>query len=367
MRIITTVCWLVTGFVLTGLAVWFLTGTVFGFQVETRGFRLPFSLGFGGWDSVTGAYELAGAYGEPAAGINSLEIDWISGMVTVMPHDGADISITEYSRRELRDDETLRFDRSGGTLKIWFRERGAAGNIVIGNVPSKQLEVLVPRALYKDLSAFTVDSVSARVIADGLGAGVCKVKTTSGGISLSNVSSGNFKADSTSGTITVTSVSAETMDLHSTSGAIHVNGSSAGSLDCNTSSGGIIVDGAFGYTKLHSSSGRLSLNNTASGSTLNASTVSGSHDLSGAFDAAVVSSSSGRVSFTSAVVPSSLKASSSSGNIDITVPGGAPVTVRHSSSSGRFSSDVAVIMHNSPDAQFNLSATSGNVRILELG
>ena len=85
-------------------------------------------------------------------------------------------------------------------------------------------------------------------------------------------------------------------------------------------------------------------------------------NASGAFERVKLNSLSGSISISSGSVPSSLKANTTSGSITIAIPDEGGVTVSHSSMSGRFSSDIPVVMQNR-DAQFELSSLSGNVRI----
>jgi hypothetical protein len=66
------------------------------------------------------------------------------------------------------------------------------------------------------------------------------------------------------------------------------------------------------------------------------------------------------------IVPAKLNAESTSGSITISVPDEGAIPVYHSSISGRFSSDIAVILDNK-GAQFEISTLSGNVRILAPG
>jgi DUF4097 and DUF4098 domain-containing protein YvlB len=90
--------------------------------------------------------------------------------------------------------------------------------------------------------------------------------------------------------------------------------------------------------------------------------MSGGMDLQGSFGEATLESVSGGISIKSSVVPSSLKAETMSGGITVAVPDEGPVTVSHSSVSGKLSSDLPIVMQGK-DAQFRLSTVSGRVRI----
>jgi DUF4097 and DUF4098 domain-containing protein YvlB len=125
------------------------------------------------------------------------------------------------------------------------------------------------------------------------------------------------------------------------------------------------VDGAFDNIKFNSLSGRLTLDNSSSRSNIDAGSTSGSVDLKGAFDRIGINTLSGSVSINSAIVPSTLKIETTSGSITIAVPSTDSVTVNHSTMSGRFSSDIPVILQGR-GAQFEISSLSGSIRIREI-
>jgi DUF4097 and DUF4098 domain-containing protein YvlB len=381
-RIITIICWIVVAVVLIGLALWFFTGSIFGiglgrWGLSIRDAGLSFRGSTGGWESLSGPYKIDGAYSVPTAGINSINIDWVAGEVTIKPHDGAEIEITEYAQRELNDNEKVRFSTSGGRLTIRFREQNARGNM-----PQKRLDVLVPHELCANLYSFSVSTVSGRVDAESIGAGIFTAGSTSGAINISDVSSRTFEAKAISGAITVASVQSESIEISSTSGAItvtsaiaagdmeiesisgtiRVTGSSAGTIDCNTTSGGIDINGAFDGVKLNSLSGRISMNNSASRSNLRVGSTSGSVDMTGAFSRVDANTLSGGISVRSTIVPTTLKIETTSGNVNIAVPVLSDITVHHSSTSGKFSSDIPIMMQGR-GARFEISSLSGDTKI----
>jgi DUF4097 and DUF4098 domain-containing protein YvlB len=382
MRVVTVICWGVVAAVLLGLAVWFLTGTVFGIGGGlNRGLNIRPGFNIGGFESLSGPFQPVGTQNAPAAGLNSISIDWVSGEVTVAPHDGAEIVVTELAQRELRDNERFHITNSGGTLSIRFREQG----VTVGNMPQKRLEVLVPTELSGNMNTLSVSSVSGAVSISGFDATVMRVgttsgsirvsdavaralqaKSTSGSVSVVSVSSDDIKAGSTSGSVTLTSVQAAGIDIDSISGSIRVSDSSARLIDGSSTSGSIDVSGAFDRADLGSLSGRVSLENAALGAIVKASSTSGSVTLTGAFESVEADSLSGSISIRSSMVPSSLKSDTTSGSTTITVPDEGAVTVFHSSTSGRFSSDIPVIMQGR-GAQFELKSLSGSIRIHAMG
>jgi len=359
-KVVTIACWLIAATVLIGLAIWFLTGTVFGIGSDIWSGGILSGISIGSWEVLTGSYNVVGTYNVETTGVSSLKIDWISNDVTVKPYDGDKIQITEFAQRELRDNEKLHLSTSGKTLTIKFFENGK-----IGRMPRKKLEVLIPHTLSGEIDNLSVDSVSGTLLVEGIDANTINVDTTSGSIQMSNITAQAFGAESTSGAITITYTRSGNMKVESISGAIRVSDSSARTLNCDTTSGSVNVSGAYESTRFHSISGRLSLDNQASGSILDAETTSGSMEMSGAFDRVITESISGKISVKSRIVPEALKAETTSGSIDVTVPDEGTITVYHSAVSGRFSSDVSVIMQGR-GAQFEFSSISGSTKILAL-
>jgi len=364
MRIVTILCWIVAAAAISGLALWFLTGSLFGigsgkWGVLSSGWRGNWSVSnsISGWETLTGPYEVVGIYNVGQDGVDSVRIDWIAGNVSVEPHDGPDIRITELAQRPLRDDETLRFNTSGSTLTIKFRENGR-----IGYMPQKRLEVLVPREMSDKLNILHAETTSGNLTIDSFSAGTLKAESLSGNVKVSNVSSRSLDVNTTSGSITVTNARADAAVIEALSGTLRISETTAGSFKCVTTSGNIDASGAFSNAVLESLSGRVTLNNSASGTGLKAETTSGSLTLTGAFSNVDAESLSGTLTIRSAVVPSSLKAGTTSGNLNISIPDTGTVNVYQSTTSGKFSSDVPVVLQNR-GAQFELSSLSGNIKI----
>ena len=363
MRVVTIVCWLVAAAVLTGLAIWFLTGTVFGFgSGGWTGLRGISNLSFniGGWENLSGPFEVAGEYTASASGVSSIKIDWIASTVDVEPYDGNDIKITEFAQRKLSDAERLYVSMSGDTLTIRFRERSFSGNM-----PQKKLEVLIPRQLCGNLNMFEVDSTSGGINVEGVSAVAFKTDAISGAVNITNVKAGSFHVSTTSGSLTVKSVQAEDMKLEGITGSVHVSGSSAGKINCDTTSGRINIEGAYNSVKLNSISGNMTLDDTAQGADVIAETTSGTIELTGSFNEVKTNNISGSATVKSSIIPSSLKADSTSGRVSVYVPNEGTISVNHSSTSGRFSSDVPVTMQNK-GAQFSFSTISGTTKIYVL-
>jgi len=303
MKIVTIICWMITALALTGLLIFFLTGTIFGFSSDKWDFGNNFGIGFSSFtENLTGPFTVDGTYNVAADNIDTLRINWVAGNVTVTPYDGTNIKITELAQRELSDREKLGFSVSSDTLTINFRERGSNR---FGNMPRKQLEVLVPHALAENLSKLVIETVSGNVNIDGINASVLEGE----------------------------SVSADLRFL-----------------------------GSYGKVKLESVSGNLLLRNNSPGCEVNANNVSGLIDLLGSFNKVNIETVSGQMLVSSEELPTSFKAESVSGSLTIKLPAGSTVSVNHSAVSGKLTSDLPILMEGR-GAAFTISSVSGNTKI----
>ena len=381
MRIVTIICWGIAAAALVGLALWFITGTVFGIRSDRLnigrwGVNWSPSINIGNWEVLTGPYEEVGSQTIAISDINTINVDWISSSVRVEPYGGNEIKITEFAQRGLNDNERMFITTSGGVLQIKFCERS-----VVNRMPQKKLEVLVPQAFSQMLERLSVDTISGEIYVDGInantlrtestsgsvhitnsGSHVLLINTISGSIAVDNMQARNMQVESTSGSITLTETHADSMKIESISGSHRVSESSAGAIDNQTTSGSISVTGSFDSAKLESLSGRISLDNSASSAKLKVNSTSGSLDMRGAFYDINAETLSGSISIRSLIVPESCDVSSTSGSVTIAVPNTGSISVHHSSTSGSFSSDIPVTMQGR-GAQFNISTLSGSTRI----
>ena len=259
-KVITIVCWVITALALTGLVIWFLTGSLFGGWAD----RWQFGFNTGGWEMLTGPYETDGTYNIDADGIDSIKVDWVAGDITLVPYDGNDIQINELAQRKLNDNEKLRISTSGGTLEIRFHEN-SIGRI---NMPQKQLEIFVPHGLGGNLDKLTVNSVSGSIDVKDVSAGVLSIETTSA----KTYASGTF------GNVKLTSVS----------GNISLNNTAHGSgVGVNTTSGSINISGAFDEVVAESVSGSVEVTSTLTPASFKAETVSGNITITLPGDASI--------------------------------------------------------------------------------
>ena len=325
-KIVTIICWSVSALVLIGLLVWFLIGSVFGgwgfLTNSDSGFNI-FGMSFGGFESLTGPFEIQNVQNESTTDIDSININWVAGDIVVIPHSGNDIQITESAQRRLNDNERMTVTSNGGTLRIEFRERGSFR----GNMPRKNIEVLVPFDLSENLTSLKINTTSGKVGVSSIEATTLDISSVSAAIHISEIVSGNIDLSTTSGTIRGDTIRAGRLDGSSVSGSINVFDANVTTLDISTTSGGVTVSGEFDK--------------------INTSTVSGGVDIR------------------SNTLPSKIDSSTVSGGVAVYLPNDGEIAVSHSAVSGRFSSDIPVIMQSG--AAYNFSSVSGSTNIFALG
>jgi len=322
-RIITIVCWVVSALVLTGLVIWFITGSIFGGWISGLGGFNMFGININRGENLTGPFTSQNTQTVAPSDIHSLNINWVAGEVTIIPHDGSEITVTEYAQRELRDNERFRVSTSAGTMTVRFRE-----NNLRGNMPRKNLEILVPRALSEDLTQLIVNTTSGSVKFEDFNAATVRISTVSASVNITKITSQSININTTSGAVTASSVNADKLDASTVSGAITVTDSLIKTLD--------------------------------------SSTTSGRTNASGEFDRVDISTVSGSTNIKSTTAPDRISVSSVSGSTEVHIPEPLnEITVSHSAVSGRFSSEIPVRMQNG--GAYNFSSVSGSTNIYLLG
>lgn len=187
-----------------------------------------------GWYRDSDKYTMGGAALD-ADGIETIDIAWTAGRVTVCYHDEDTIVISETSNRELDEKTTMYYWANGGTLKVKFAKSGQWN---LDGV-SKELTVCLPEGM--QLKELIVDSASADVLADEIAAEKAVIETASGDVKLGAAQiSESAKISTASGDVTaeltgkLKEFSAETV-----SGAVDVTAEEAEKLKADTVSGDV--------------------------------------------------------------------------------------------------------------------------------
>ncbi len=252
-----------------------------------------------------------------AGEVKALQIDWISGGVSVERWDGKELVVREKASAKLSEDECLRFRLSGGTLSIL-----PCANKVRA-LPEKQLTVLVPQSL--TLSELTADAASASVALRSLDVGgTVDLNSSSGSLQLEDCRCAALELDSASGSRQVLRCEVRgAVETDSASGSFTAEELGCLSLNAGSTSGSLKI-------------GALSCD------TLKLSSVSGSQRVSGLeCRTAESSSTSGSVRLDFAAAPAGVKVETTSGSVELTFPKGTGIDLDFDRTSGSLHGEVS--------------------------
>ncbi len=331
-KVVQIVCWLIVFLVFMGLAIWFLLGNNFRF------------LHVFGMENLHGPYEEEGRYQIEVADVDSININWTAGRVTVTPYDGNEIQLVEYAQRSLDKDEKLIYSVNGNTMAVSYSDKKWRW---FDPMPSKKLEVFLPEELAADLNDFTLDCVSAAAEVTDLQAGSIQVKTVSGEGYLSELSAdtGDFK--STSGTLELNSIHIPKITLKTVSGEIKTEG-----LDTEDVSA-------------HSTSGSVRFSDVAT-KQLQFDTVSGDISFQGSYEEMQANSTSGSINVTDQAIPTGFHIKTVSGEVNLTMPSFEGFNLYKKTVSGSFDCEIPVTTQNESNAPYTIKTTSGGIDIRKL-
>ncbi len=204
----------------------------------------------------------------PASRVKDLEIDWLSGNVSVVYGSGSEVTIAESFSGNLSQDQLVRWYLDGSTLRIKFQKSG----IVWGDTGSKDLTVVLPRGMALDeldmdcvsadfnvevdASEYDVESVSGDFNLSASGSRSVDVGTVSGDCNLrmqqcpSNV---DMKSVSGSISLWIPSDSGFTAEISTVSGKINC------SIPVTTSGKRIVAGNGSAEIEMESVSGDLNI------------------------------------------------------------------------------------------------------------
>ena len=278
----------------------------------------------GGSKKWNNAYSPDGEY-TASADVKGIDIDWLSGKVTVKPYSGNEIKFSETAQKEITEDTALGWGVKNGIMYIQYLKTNSTA---VGNWdPIKTLEVLVPQKLAESLDSLELDATSAEINVNDIKADDIEVDTSSGDIYLSNTVSNGLSVDASSG-------------------KVHLNGVTASRIDIDTSSGDVELSGTAVSTEIDTSSGSVSAEALSSGS-FDISTSSGDINLAGEFDRLKVGTASGVVQARLLTYPEKVNIDTSSGSVTLMVPGSGGFTLDYDSGSGDLDCGVPVKMSGS--------------------
>ena len=318
-----------------------------------------------GYQELDGAYETDNSYFVSTQDIQNIDLKWISGAVTVTVTDDGDAAFFETSGDTITEKTALRYGVKGTTLYIQYCAKNAPGNL-----PMKDLELRLPRALMERLGDFSFDGSSATLTVSGLSAEHFSFFSASGNLNAEGMTVGSANLDSTSGSISFSGAFCRA-NADSVSGGIRIESlGAAESVSAGTTSGSIAVSGDCGEVTVSTVSGKISSFGRVSAARLSIDSVSGAANLSGAFEAVEADTTSGNVEISSDLCPREINVDTTSGDVKLFLPRSSDFELDYDTVSGKLQCAFEVSMENgrficgSGAARFSVDTTSGD---LELG
>ncbi|MCH5265930.1 MAG: DUF4097 family beta strand repeat protein [Lachnospiraceae bacterium] len=205
-------------------------------------FSFHWGIGFSSHYADADKYQ-AGNGSISAGTLKELDINWISGQVTVLPYSGDTIEITETSPESLTEETMVHHYYNDGTLYIQYQ--ASIGFSFFHRSPSeKKLEIKIPEALAAQLEQVSGDGVSADMSFTGLTTRNLSLDTVSGHLTFDG-SVQNIDSDSVSGDCEcISRLSPESVNMDSVSGDQHLQipEDTSFEADYDTVSGGFTCD-----------------------------------------------------------------------------------------------------------------------------
>ncbi len=283
---------------------------------------------------------------EFSAELTALDVDWPSGSVNLLCHDGDTVVISETAALEIPEDYAVRWFLDGTTLRVRFCKSGA----VPVACPEKTLTLTIPRSAV--LNGVGLSCASAAAELTELTADTVNVSTASGRVDLISCTGSTLEVSTASGAVAMSSGDWSDASVSTTSGNVEISAlAAADRLHISTTSGAVSADcAAADRFSVSSTSGRVSLS-------------------VGSFRSGEVSSTSGALSLAAGCTPEALDMSAVSGSITLLLPDAAGFTADVDTVSGSFSSELPVSLrnetyvHGDGSARFSLNTVSGDISI----
>lgn len=202
-----------------------------------------FSFSFGGFsykdaDEYT---EGTGEVGIPAGSVHDIEINWMSGTVTLEKSEGDKLTISEKGAED--SDSTLRYLVKNGKLTIQFAKSRTFGFI---RLPKKELTVKIPKNI-AEMTALDLNVVSSDTKLSDISAKEIKFQSVSGDLDAQNVICSKLDADTVSGDVSFVHspdliCTVNELDIDTVSGETTVKTQNAlDSVSCDSVSGDVTL------------------------------------------------------------------------------------------------------------------------------
>ena len=151
--------------------------------------------------------------------VKSLDVNWISGSVSIIAWDGDTVRIRE--DEDITDpDQQVHWYLESGRLHIQY----CASKRFQADLPSKDLIIELPVGWASNLSSIEIETVSASVNLNDLDTRELQIESVSGGFNLVKVSAADADLDTVSGHISATDLNASIIDVETVSGTTTLSG-----------------------------------------------------------------------------------------------------------------------------------------------
>lgn len=225
------------------LVVWILTAMILSSLLfAALDWDGSFSFNFGGF-SYNNADEYTEGAGEidvPAGGINEIEINWVSGSITVEPSLTDKLTVSEKGAED--SDSTLRYLVKNGKLTVQFAKSRLFGFI---RLPKKDLTVKIPKSI-AELTMLDLNVVSSDTQLSDISAKEIKFDSVSGDLDVKNVTCQKLDAETVSGDVSFVHMgqnsTPHSFEMETVSGNMTVKTLNApDSLNCDSVSGDVTI------------------------------------------------------------------------------------------------------------------------------
>ena len=263
--------------------------------------------------------------------VTKINLDYISGDVTVKAVDTDKVTVKETANISLRDPQKVHTWVNDGTLYVRFCQ--STKKINFTNI-KKSLELTIPSS--QDLDDVIIEMSSGNLNCDGFKTEGLNVRSSSGDVKI-DCAGKNIELKASSGDIILTEKGdSENIKIKASSGKINVKQSgSCSAMNIDSSSGSVTADvDKVSKMDIHVSSGHIEVKGNEI-TELNSK------------------ASSGHNTFDFAVAPKTSTIKSSSGWVKVYMPEDSDVTVKAKISSGDFNSEL-------PFSKNGKEYTSGN-------
>jgi len=266
---------------------------------------------------------------DPNVSVDSIDVDWVAGSVTIAASDGNEIVFYETSGQELNENTKLQYSALSGELKIQY----CADNKIQINTPDKNLMIFLPADIAANLKTLDIDATSAFCTVSGL-------------------SSDNIRIDTVSGDVIATDTAVGTARLNTVSGIVSYEGS---------------ADGVYGSTV----SGSFTANISSGDAEIEVETDSGLVQIYGSVSSVELDSVSGNAEISCSSGLFEVDAETTSGDVTLIVPTDLGLSLEFESVSGDFESEASsskrgdeYSINGGGRAEYDVSTVSGDLHIL---